>query len=357
MTKNQQRFEELAGLILIAAVLVGCGFVLRPFLLAILWAVILCVATWPLYNFILKRVRGRRGLAAAVMTLIILLILVIPFVLVGMTFADDVGRAIGWLKLHGQSGMPPPPAWVQKIPLAGSAVSNYWSRLAADTSPIINKFWPYLQQTGLWLLQHSLAVAGGVLQMIISVLLAFFIYRDSENLVSSLRTVLHRISGGNSDRLIGIVYSTLQGVVYGILGTALVQGILAGIGLAIAGVPSPVLFGLLTFFLSLVPIGPPIVWVGAAIYLFATSHPAWGVFMLVYGFFIISGIDNVIKPYLISRGAKLPFIIMLLGAIGGIIAFGFIGAFLGPTLLALAYSFLEDFMLVEREKIGTGTNH
>jgi predicted PurR-regulated permease PerM len=132
-------------------------------------------------------------------------------------------------------------------------------------------------------------------------------------------------------------------VVYGILGTALAQGILAGMGLWISGVPAPLLLGLLTFFLSLIPMGPPLVWIPATLWLFYRGDPGWGVFMGMWGAVIVSGVDNLLKPYLISRGSNLPFVLVFLGVFGGVIAFGFIGIFLGPTLLAVGYALLQDW--------------
>jgi predicted PurR-regulated permease PerM len=137
--------------------------------------------------------------------------------------------------------------------------------------------------------------------------------------------------------LLGIMHDTVSGVIYGILGTGLAQGVLAAIGFVIAGVPGAVLLGGATFFLSVVPVGPPLVWGGAAIWLFQQGQPGWAVFVAIWGFFVVSTVDNVIKPFIISRGANLPFAIVFLGVLGGVLAFGVIGAFLGPTLLAVGY--------------------
>ncbi len=149
-----------------------------------------------------------------------------------------------------------------------------------------------------------------------------------------------------------IVKTTVQSVVYGVIGTGLAQGLVGGIGFAIAGVPSPVVLAVLTFFLSFVPMGPPIIWIGASIWLFAQNHIGRGIFMAVYGLLAISSVDNVIKPIIISRGSKLPFIVMFIGVLGGIATFGFIGIFIGPTLLAVGFSLVQE-ILGQRRLVAT----
>lgn len=208
---------------------------------------------------------------------------------------------------------------------------------------------PWFQKAGLWLLQHSLDFAQGVFQLAMSVLIAFFLYRDGEGIVAQLREGFRRISGDYSQHLMDVAKTTVQSVVYGIIGTAVVQSVTAGIGFGIAGVPSPVLLALFTFFLSFIPAGPVIVWLSASIWLFSGGHTGWGIFMLVYGVCVISSIDNIVKPYIISRGSKLPFVVMFIGILGGIATFGLIGVFLGPTLLTVGYSLTKEIISHRRD--------
>ena len=344
MMKNQQRIEQIAGLVLIGAIVVGCGFVLRPFALPILWASILCFATWPLYELLLKWLGGRRNLAAGLMTILLLLVLFIPFFLVGLTFTENIRSAIEWFELHRETGMPPPPEWVERIPLVGARISEYWSTLTESAEPALNWLKPWLKEAGVWLLRHSLDFAHGVFQLAMSMLIAFFLYRDGEGVVAGVREGVQRISGDYAQHLIDVVKTTVRSVVYGVLGTALVQGVLAGIGFGIAGVPSPVLLALFTFVLSFIPFGPPIIWISASVWLFSQDRTGWGIFMAAYGLLIISSVDNLIRPYIISRGAALPFIVMFIGVVGGIVTFGFIGVFIGPTLLTVGYSLTMEIL-------------
>jgi predicted PurR-regulated permease PerM len=350
MVKHQKTIEQIAGLTLVGAIVLGCGLVLRPFISAILWAAILCFATWPLYELFRRRLRGRRTLAAALTTAVLALVLVIPFVVVALTFTDTVRSGLQWLDERKAAGVPEPPAWLERVPLVGDRITKSWSALITDAESTIEDWKPWLKEGGRWLLNHSLDLAKGFLHLALSVLIAFFFYRDGEGLVARLREGMQRISGDAAQRMVDVVKATVQSVVYGVLGTALAQGIVAGIGFVIAGVPAPIVLALLTFFLSLLPFGPPIIWIGAAIWLFAVGKTGMGIFMVLYGIFVISIVDNIIKPIIISRGSKLSFIVMFIGVLGGVATFGFIGIFLGPTLLAVGFSLAHE-LLEQRHNI------
>lgn len=344
MFKNQQRIEQIAGLVLIVAIIAGCLLVLKLFALAILWATILCFATWPLRELILKWLRGRHNLTAGLMTVIIVIALFVPFFVAALTFTDNISSALQWLESHKDSAILPPPAWVAHIPLVGPKISEHWANLAQSAEPFVGQLTPFFQEAGLWLLKHSIYVAQGVFNLAMSVLIAFFLYRDGDGIIVNLRQAFQRISGDYAQHLLNVVKTTVQSVVYGTIGTALAQGVIAGIGFAIASVPSPMTLALLTFLLGFIPFGPPVIWVIASAWLFAAGHAGWGIFMIVYGTLCISGVDNVIKPWIISRGSKLSFIVTFVGVLGGIATFGFIGVFLGPTLLAVGYSLIHELL-------------
>lgn len=345
MIKNRQKLEQIAGIALIIAIVVGCGFVLRPFILPILWAAILCFATWPLYELLLRWVRGRKNIAAGLMILILLLVLFIPFLLIGLTITDSIHFVVDWTKTHGDASLPSPPEWVERVPFVGKAIYEYWSKLVVNAGPTMSWLKPRFQQGGVWLLQHSLDVVSGIVEMAVSLMIAFFLYREGVAVVERFREGFQRISGDFALHLINVVQGTVKSVVYGMIGTALAQATVAGIGFAIAGVPSPILLAMLTFFMSFIPGGPVLVWLGAAAWLFAGGFTGRGIFMIAYGMLGISTIDNFVKPYIISRGSKLSFIVTFIGVIGGVVTFGFIGVFLGPTLLAVGYSLVHEILI------------
>ncbi|HEY4139633.1 MAG TPA: AI-2E family transporter, partial [Casimicrobiaceae bacterium] len=177
----------------------------------------------------------------------------------------------------------------------------------------------------------------------LSILIAFFLFRDGDEIIGRLRAGIARIAGDHGGRLANVAVGTVRGVVLGILGTALVQGILAGLGFWIAGIKAAPLLGFATFLLSPVPVGPPLVWVPAGLWLINIGETGWGIFVLLWGMLVVSTIDNVIKPLIISHGSDLPFVLVLLGVLGGVVAFGFIGVFLGPVLLAVGYGLLQEW--------------
>jgi predicted PurR-regulated permease PerM len=193
-----------------------------------------------------------------------------------------------------------------------------------------------------WLLVAGLAIGQGVLEVALSVLLTFFLFRDGAALGARLESASMLLAGEQGRHLLQLAGATIRGVVYGILGTALVQGVLAGLGFAVAGVPGAALLGLLTFLLSAVPVGPPLIWFPATLWLFHQGSNGWAIFMLVWGF-IVSSVDNVVKPWIISQGSDMPFVLILFGVLGGAMAFGVIGVFLGPTLLAVAYRMIDEW--------------
>jgi predicted PurR-regulated permease PerM len=354
MVKNRKRIERAAALIFIAAIIVGCILVLRLFLLSILWAAILCVATWPFYEMLLKRLGGRKTLVAIIMTLMLLLVIFVPFLLLGLTFTDMIRAASQWLESHQQVDFPLPPEWISKIPLAGSKISEYWTRLAESQEPVLNSLKPAFKAVGLWLLKYSINFGQGIFNLAMSVLIAFFLYKDGNIVAERLQDAFLWVSGEQAQRTMNLIRNTIQSVVYGTIGTALAQGALSWFGFSVAGVPSPMLLAMFVFFLSFVA-GPPLVWIGAAAWLFAQGKSSWGIFMILYGIFVISGVDNFIKPLIISRGAKLPYIITLIGVLGGIATFGFIGVFLGPTLLAVGFALVQEILTRPRYAHAAGS--
>ncbi|MFC7609542.1 AI-2E family transporter [Teichococcus aestuarii] len=185
----------------------------------------------------------------------------------------------------------------------------------------------------------------------LAILLSFFFYRDGPRMAAGLEALVGRIAGPQARRLVQLTANVTIGVVYGLLGTAVAQGVLTGLGLWIAGVPQPVLLAVVAGALSVLPVGAPLVWLPAALWLFGQGSTGWGIFLLVYGAFGISSVDNVIRPWLISRGADLPLLLTILGALGGVLAFGFLGLFLGPVLLAVGFTLLRDWAEEEPETL------
>jgi predicted PurR-regulated permease PerM len=342
------RLEQNLGWIVLLLLLIGCLLVLRPFGSALLWAVVLCFSSWPLYQRLVKLLRGRRTLAALLMALGMILVMLLPFLVVGGTVADNVKEFMSGARTYVDAGRPAPPAWLAKIPVVGQQASERWQVLATDNAELLHAAKHFIEVVGAGLLIAAAAIGSGLLQLALSIFIAFFLFRDGSAIAERLTTAIERIGGERGAHLLEVAGNTVRGVVYGILGTGLVQALMAGIGFLIAGVPGAALLTLLTFFLSVVPVGPPLVWIPAALWLFHQGLTGWGIFMLVWGV-LVSSVDNVVKPWLISQGSDLPFILIFFGVLGGALVFGFIGVFIGPTLLAVGYRLVVEWGSINRE--------
>ena len=343
------KFERNIGGIVAVLLFLGCLLVLRPFVSALLWAVVLCVSSWPIYRRLLKWFGNRRTLVAFVMTLAMVLIVLLPFLIAGMALSDNVRDLTTAAQHWIEQGPPAPPAWLAKVPVVGHQATEYWQSFAADTAKLWTEAQRFIEPVSSWLLKVGLALGGGLLELALSILIAFFLFRDSGSAAERLTTAVGRIAGEQGKHLLTVASNTVRGVVTGILGTALVQAILAGIGFVIAGVPGAALLALLTFFCSVVPVvGTALIWLPAALWLFHQGSTGWGIFMLIWGAGV-ANIDNVVKPWLISQGSDMPFILIFFGVLGGALAFGFIGVFLGPTLLAVGYRLVVEWAAKEEK--------
>jgi predicted PurR-regulated permease PerM len=278
------------------------------------------------------------------MTLSLALVVILPLALVAYNMADNVTAFYNALKQVVENGPPAPPAWLMGIPLVGKSADAYWQLVASSQSELANLEQRLLEPAKNYLLAGGILLGQGVVEMSLAVFISFFIYREGTALASFLNVAMARLVGSHAENILGIVNNTVRGVIYGLLGTALAQGVVATIGFTIAGVPAPLLLGAVTFLFSLIPVGPPLIWGGAAVWLFYQGETGWGIFMLLWGFFLISSVDNVVKPILISRASNLPFILGFFGVLGGVLAFGFVGIFLGPILLAVGYSLIKEWV-------------
>ncbi|MBN0975707.1 AI-2E family transporter [Pseudomonas hygromyciniae] len=325
-------------------VLFGASFwVMAPFWSALFWGAVLAFASWPLMRLLTRALGGRESLAAGILTLGWMLLVAVPLVWLGFNLADHVRDAVALIKDIQVDGLPEAPNWLGSIPFVGERLVGMWDSIDQQGAALMVTIKPYLGQVGNWLLARSAQIGGGILELTLSLVFVFFFYRDGPRLAMFVHRLLERLIGERAGYYIDLVAGTVQRVVNGVIGTAAAQALLALIGFLIAGVPGALVLGIVTFLLSLIPMGPPLVWIPATAWLVWKGDYTYAVFLGVWGTFIISGVDNVLKPYLISRGGNLPLVIVLLGVFGGLIAFGFIGLFIGPTLLAVAYSLLTDW--------------
>jgi predicted PurR-regulated permease PerM len=327
-----------ATLSLVGLLLAGVAIV-RPFIPALLLALIFAVATWPAYAWLAGKMKNRSTLAAVLMTLGLALCLIVPFAVLGSSLADNFAQLNDDIVAALQSDHGAPPKWLARIPFA----DRVWAHHVNDTTQLTQFLKDNSIRITQWLLNLGAAIGRGLAELALGIFFTFFLLRHGKEGVKDLRILLDRFIGPRAQRLLEVSKTMMTGVVYGLMGTALAQAIIAGIGFWIAGIPGPVFLALLTFMLSPIPIGPPLLWAPAAIWLIARHDIGMGIFMLLWGLLGISMIDNVFRPLLISRGSRMPLLLVFLGAAGGIFTFGFTGLFIGPTVLAVIYvMFLEE---------------
>lgn len=323
--------------------LIGCFVVLRPFIAAILWAIILSFSTWPLHRRIERALGGRTTLAAAIMTLMIMAILVGPLAALGIKLSENVFRVVETVHAAMDRGLPPLPDWLIGVPIVGDRLQVTWSVLAGGEANLRTTLQPYLGRIRDFALESGGHLLSGTSLIALSVLIAFFLYRDGRTAVRRLRSIVGRIAGARARQSLDVAAETINGVVHGVLGTALVQAIAATVGYWIAGIPGVLLLGFVSFFLALVPMGLALIWLPAAIWLASQGRTAMAIFLVAWVGVLVGSLDNVLRPILIGRSSDLPFIIIFLGIVGGLVAFGLIGIFLGPTLLAVAYGLVREW--------------
>jgi predicted PurR-regulated permease PerM len=342
--RSAQRFDHLIQLVLVALLAVGCWLVLRPFFTAILFAIVVAVSTWPAYRWLLRGLRGHRRTASLLGCVMVVLVVILPAYLVVESFTDGAAWLFGYLQERFADGPPLPPAWMQGLPVLGPTLHAYWLELA--TGP--DSFGALLKQLAGPMREFAIAsgrVLGiGLFQFVLAVLVLYLLYRDGDRLLAHVRSMAERIGGPFAFELLLKAERSVVGVMVSVIGAGLAQAMVATLGFAIAGVPQPFLLGTLTFVLSLVPWGPVVIWAGAAVWLFRGGEPGWALFMLLYGWLGISSVDNLLKPFLISRSSHLPFALTIMGVVGGVLVFGVMGLFLGPTLLALAINLAAHWL-------------
>jgi predicted PurR-regulated permease PerM len=336
--------DRLLVQILLLALLGACLWVMAPFWSALFWGAVLAFASWPLMRLLTRWLKGRESLAAAILTLGWAVLVLAPLVWLGFNLADHVRDATLFVKDVQVDGLPDPPTWLASVPFVGERLVRFWTTIDQQGAAMLTSVRPYLGQVGNWLLARSAQIGGGILELTLSIVFVFFFYRDGPRLAAFVLSLLERLIGDRAQYYVDLVAGTVQRVVNGVIGTAAAQALLALIGFLIAGVPGALVLGIGTFLLSLVPMGPPLIWIPATAWLAWKGEYGMAIFLGLWGTFIVSGVDNVLKPYLISRGGNLPLVIVLLGVFGGLLAFGFIGLFIGPTLLAVAYSLLLDWV-------------
>ena len=349
---ENSRYEQYARLAAVALLAFACVLVLRPFVGAILFAGVLVLSTWPAFIWLRDRWGGRSALAALALVLGMLVALALPVALAAQSLivhsAEMVEAVRGFLERRDSLLLPD---FVVSIPLLGPWLSDYWTLLLGSREELTALAKRFADPARALLLALGAGIGQGLIQILIAMFVAFFFYRDGERVRRLLLEGMARLAGSDHGaHLVSTAQGAVRGVVYGLIGTAFAQAAVALLGFLIAGVPGAMLLAALTFVLSLVPMGPVLIWGGAAAWLYSNDQVGWAIFMVIWGAGVISSVDNFVKPILMSRAGNLSMLLVVLGVFGGAIAFGFIGLFVGPALLAVGWSVLKEWLGDQEEK-------
>jgi predicted PurR-regulated permease PerM len=338
-----QLLERSILLLLFAGLVIGILAVLRPFATGILFGAILAIAAWPLRDLLLRHGLGR-GLTATLLLFLALAVVALPLIAVAPGLTQRLTQGANRLREYLASA-PEIPSWLAGLPFVGGRIADFWHKAAAAEGSIRAMLAPYSDDLRQAFVSAASGLAQSVLQIILSLVVATFFWVSGDVLAAALRDILRRLGGGTAAAAVDIAASAVRSVAYGVVGTAAIQAVILAVGLAVAGVPGALLLGFVTLLLALSQIGAPliiVIWVGATVWLFGQDQQAWGVFMIFWGL-IVTVIDNFIKPFLIGVGVAMPLSLTILGVFGGFVAFGFLGLFIGPTLIAIGFTLIDSW--------------
>jgi predicted PurR-regulated permease PerM len=341
---DYERYAVFAAILLLV---IGCYLVIRPFLIAFLWGIIIAISTRGLYRRSLRIVGGRAKLAAALSALLLVAVLLIPIGALALNLADGIPKLTAWFDGIAAGGFKEPPSWLEGLPLVGRRAADGWRAAAADPALLREKIRPLIGPVKDFAVAAVGGIGSGLIQFALALVVTGLLYVRGERFAAAVDRIAYRLGGESGRRQIGVVRSTVRGVFNGMLGTCAVQAILAMIGFWIAGVPSVFLLGVGTFFLSVIPGGPALLWAPAALWLNSNGSTGRAIFLAIWGLVIVGGSDNVVRPLLIGKGIDAPIALVFLGVIGGVFAFGFLGLFIGPVLLVVAYNLADEWLSTE----------
>jgi predicted PurR-regulated permease PerM len=333
--------QTTLGVIALSGLILASLWVLRPFIGPAIWAAMVVVATWPMMLRVQRGLRGSRTLATTVMTLLLLLLFVVPLVVAIVTIVGNADRMVEWAKVATSWR---PPAWLAGLPGIGPTLVELWQQLvAAGVDGLLERLQPYAGRLTRWFVSEVGSLGFLILQFLLTVGIAAVMYHDGEAWADTALRAGERLGGERGRHVVELAGGAIRGVALGVGVTAIVQSVMGGIALAVAGVPFAGLLTAVMLMLCLAQVGPLPVLLAAVGWLFWQGDTVWAVALLAASVFI-GTIDNVLRPLLIKMGADLPLLLILAGVIGGLFAFGLVGIFVGPVVLAVAWTLMADWI-------------
>lgn len=338
------------GILLLLAA--WCFSIVQPFIIPVAWGVIIAVGTYPLYRRLKGRLGGRQGAAAGLIALILLVILIIPVVMLGGTVIDSAHGLADGLQ-EGRFSVPPPSQGVRGWPLVGEPIYEFWGKASANIAETLATFAPQLKAFGSWLLATAAGAGFAVLQFVIAIVIAAVLLAHSQGAGKAARRFACRLAGEKGAEFAALSEATVRSVARGILGVALIQSLLIGLGFYVMNVPGAGLWALLCLILSVIQVGPFPVVLGVLIYVFSTASTVPAVLFLVWSL-MVGSLDNILKPILLGRGVEVPMAVIFVGAIGGFITSGIIGLFVGAVVLVLGYKLVLAWLAETPDPLAGG---
>jgi predicted PurR-regulated permease PerM len=324
---------------------------MQPFLAATIWATMIVVATWPALLRLQALLWNSRALAVMVMTLILLLLFVIPMALAIGTIVQNSDQIVEWTKSIANFHIPAPPDWVAQLPFIGDKAASAWQHVVdSGDKELLAKLAPHAGTMTKWAIAQFGSMGLLFVQFLLTVIIAAVMYAGGETAATAVKRFGHRLGGARGKSAVQLASQAIRGVALGVGVTAVVQSALGGIGLAVAGIPFAGLLTAVMFMLCIAQLGPSLVMFPAVIWVYWSGDAGWGTFLLIWSVFV-GTLDNFLRPMLIKMGADLPLLLILAGVIGGLFAFGLVGIFVGPVVLAVAYTLLGDWISDEDEAV------
>jgi len=331
--------------VLSIGILIGAvAWIIRPFITSMIWAGMIVVTTWPILLPLQARLKNKRWIAVTIMTITLLLIVVVPILLAIAVIIKGTDDAYIWVRSLSTFTVPPPPEWLGGIPLAGPRLADSWRQFAV-TSPeeVFTYLAPYARQALSFFVAQAGSVGMVVLQFFLTVIIAAILYAKGEATSAGINSFVRRLAGQQGEAVMLLAEKSIRGVALGVVVTAIIQATVGGIGLVVTGVPAAALLTAVMFMLCLAQIGPALVLVPVLIWVYWKDGALWGTVLLVFVLLAVT-LDNFVRPVLIRKGADLPLVMIFAGVIGGLVAFGFIGLFIGPVVLAVAHTLLKAWI-------------
>ncbi len=320
-------------------------WVLSPFIAPLIWAATIVIATWPLMRRLQGWLGGSRLAASTLMTLAVLSVFFIPLALAIATVLENADTVSAWIR-QATTTLPgsEPPAWLASLPLVGARAADYWRDITTQNlAPLLARVTPHFGTLASQAFKHLGAIGAVTVEFLLTVCLCAVLYAWGEAAARKVRAIARTLAGERGVRTTALAGASIRGVALGVVVTALIQAVLAGIGLALVGIPGAALLTALMLLLSIAQLGTLPVLIPATIWIFITGDTAWGVGLALWSVFVAT-MDNVLRPWLIRQGADLPMLLIFAGVIGGLMAFGLIGLFIGPVVLAVTYTLLEAWI-------------